>query len=75
MYIQDNFKIFFKKQFLNTNLLKKKKKKKMVSIKTVLLCQVLFEAVYIMAKPLSPKTQPRLCEVALNMHLKKVHTQ
>lgn len=30
-----------------------------------------FEAVYVMAKSLSPQTQPRLCETALYMHLEK----
>lgn len=30
-----------------------------------------YEAVYIMAESLSPQIQPRLCEDAFDMHLKK----
>lgn len=50
---------FFKNNSLNTNLLKGTKQKKMASIKKCsFMPKVPFEAVYIMAKPYSPKTQP-----------------
>lgn len=60
-----NFKIFFKKTILKYKFVKGGGRKDGKHKKSSFMPNVPFEAVYIMATPFSPKTQPRLCGCTL----------